>query len=80
MDTALIKYHMAKYGDSLQTLADALGIHKTTLSGKINGRDEFKQGEINIIVARYGLSPADTMKVFFNDLEVAKKATEGGAV
>ena len=71
MDAVLFKYFMGKHGDTLQTLADALQIHKTTLSGKINGRDEFKQGEINVIVNRYNLSPDETMNVFFSDAKVA---------
>lgn len=75
MDKDLLKYYIAKNGDTMQKLADVLGIHVTTLSGKVNGRDEFKQGEINTIVSRYGLSSDETMSVFFNDAKVAKLST-----
>lgn len=71
MDAVLFKYFMGRYGDTLQTLADALNIHKTTLSGKINGRDEFKQGEMTVIIDRYNLTPDETMNVFFSDVKVA---------
>ena len=75
MDKALLKYYVEKNGETMKMLAEVLGIHPNTLSRKVNGVDEFTQGEINIIVARYNLSPDETMKIFFNDVKVANLET-----
>jgi len=76
LDKALLKYYIEKNGDTMKTLAGVLGIHPNTLSRKVNGADEFTQSEINVIVARYNLSPENTMKIFFNDHKVAELDTE----
>lgn len=74
MDKDLLKYRIAKYGETATELANAMGIHETTLSAKINGSAEFKQSEINFIVERYGLSSDDTMAIFFKE-RVAENST-----
>ena len=76
MNGLLLKYIAARYGDTMQDLADALGIFPTTLSRKVNGKDEFKLREIRQIIERYSLTPEDVMRIFFTD-EVAKSDTEG---
>ena len=75
MDKDLLKYRIAKYGETAAELANAMGIHETTLSAKINGSAEFKQSEINFIVERYGLTGDETLAIFFKD-RVADKSTE----
>jgi len=56
---------MAKYGDTYQTLAEALGRTVPALCRKINGQLPFKQKEISIIIDRYNLSGDDAIRIFF---------------
>lgn len=56
---------MAKYGDTYQTLAEALGITLPALSHKVNGQRPFKQKEISIMIDRYELSGDDAIRIFF---------------
>lgn len=67
MDKALLRSHMAKYGDTQESLAEYLGISLSRLNAKINeaGGAEFKQTEIAFIKRRYGLSPRETDSIFF---------------
>lgn len=67
MNKQLLKAEMMRYGDNGQTLADALGIARTTLSSKMseNNDAEFTQGEIAIIKGRYKLSAKDIDNIFF---------------
>lgn len=63
-NTRLLKAQMVLYGDTIQTLADHLGINRQNASIKINGRREFKQSEIAKIVTRYNLKPDDMREIF----------------
>lgn len=62
---ALMKLH----GDTGQTLADHLGISRSTLSAKINETNgaEFTQSEIGQIKELYGLAAEDIIDIFFNE-------------
>lgn len=63
-DTHLLRYYIHKNGDTVEVLANYLGIGRVALSSKINNRSEFKQSEIRRIADRYKL-PADIcMKLF----------------
>ena len=68
MDKALLRSHMAKYGDTQESLAEYLGISLSRLNAKINeaGGADFKQTEIAFIKRRYGLSPRETDSIFFS--------------
>ncbi len=56
---------MARYGDTLATLAEAIGISTRALSCKINGILCFKQTEIIKIKERYNLTPDELCTIFF---------------
>ena len=64
-----LRAQMARYGDTGQTLAEALGMAINTLSEKMNGKRDFTQSEIRAIKQRYNLSPEEIDLIFFN-LEV----------
>lgn len=57
---------MVLFNDTNETLAEALNISRQTMSAKINGKVDFKQSEIKIIVERYKLTPEETEQIFFN--------------
>ncbi len=67
MDKKLLKSHMAKYGDTQQELANAMGISLSRLNAKINEASgaEFTQTEISFIAERYNMSPKEITLVFF---------------
>lgn len=52
-DTHLLKYYIAKNGDTIGTLAEALDMKRSTLSAKINNKRDFKQSEMILIGSRY---------------------------
>lgn len=59
---AIIAYH----GDTQKEVADALGISVQTVSDKVNGYTDFKQGEIKILIERYNLTPEQVDEIFFS--------------
>ena len=68
-NTKLLKAKMVLNGDTIQTLADSLGINRQNASIKINGKRDFKQKEIATIVRRYKLTYAETEAIFFPELQ-----------
>lgn len=56
VDTHLFKFIMKKNGDNGDTLAAALGISRTSLSMKINNKQDFKLSELRILAGRYKLT------------------------
>ena len=56
MHTSLLKAEMVKNGDTQESLAEALGISRQTLNGKILGKVDFRQNEILFIKDRYRLT------------------------
>lgn len=68
-NTKLLKAKMILNGDTIQTLAECLGINRQNASIKINGKREFKQLEIAIIVRRYKLSYEEIESIFFSNLQ-----------
>ena len=60
-----LRAQMARHGDNTTTLSKALGITVPTLSCKVNGSQNFKQPEIQMIIDRYGLTAEETMSIFF---------------
>lgn len=57
---------MALFEDSIEDLAKYLGITRQTLVGKIEGKFDFKENEIKLIIARYKLTPEETHEIFFS--------------
>lgn len=60
-----LRAYMAKYGDTNETLAQALGRSYVAFSQKINGKKPFTQTEIKIILERYHLEADDVQRIFF---------------
>ena len=58
---------MISYGDTYETLAEALGIYTATLSNKINTKNGigFNQLEIIAIKNRYSLTADQIDRIFF---------------
>lgn len=67
MNRRLLKSFMVKFGDSGDTLSQALGISRGTLSNKMTGyrNSEFTQGEMLVIKGRYHLTPDEMNEIFF---------------
>ena len=78
MNEKLLKSFMAKYGDTQQSLADALGISRSRINSKIKGKGaSFRQNEIWAIKKRYHMSADDVDAVFFaSRLSLKDKITE----
>ena len=67
-NTKLLKAKMVLNGDTIQTLANSLGINRQNASIKVNGKREFKQSEIAAIVERYKLTYDEIDSIFFREL------------
>ena len=65
MNKALLESKMKLYGDTGGSLADYIGISRSTLSAKINEKAEFTQKEISMIKTRYELSADEVDGIFF---------------
>ena len=66
MNKELLRYFMAKHGDTNNSLAEVLGISTVSVSSKMNEKGtEFKQGEIAKIKDRYNLSADQVESIFF---------------
>lgn len=66
MEKAAMRSVMAKNGDTQERLAEALDLCVSGLNARINGKIEFRAGEISKIVRRYKLTPDETTDIFFN--------------
>ena len=60
-----LKAEMLRHGDTNETLAEALGISKASISKKLNAKKDFKQTEIRIVKERYNLTGEDLIRIFF---------------
>ena len=60
---------MALFEDTVEELAEHLGITRQTLTQKIIGESEFKRDEMDKIITRYKLTPEDTHEIFFSRKE-----------
>ncbi len=65
MNKALLESKMKLFGDTGGSLAEYLGISRTTFSCKINGKADFTQREIALIKMKYDLSANDVDGIFF---------------
>lgn len=66
MDTLMLKWHMKKNGDTVNSLANKLGMASSTLYLKLRNDSSFTQREIQSIVRFYKLAPKDVVQIFFN--------------
>ena len=64
-NTRLLKAKMVLFGDTISTLAAALGINRQNASIKVNGKRDFKQTEIAKIKERYKLTLEEVAAIFF---------------
>ena len=67
-NTRLLKAQMVLHGDTIQTLADSLGINRQNASIKVNDKRDFKQSEIAVIAKRYKLTYIEVEDIFFSDV------------
>lgn len=79
MNKRLLESEMKANGDTGGTLAEYLGIARSTFSAKINETNgaEFTQGEISLIKDKYNLDPNRVVLIFFTK-EVSKLDTGKG--
>lgn len=66
MNTNEMKAAMKRNQDTQEKLAEALDLHISGVSARVNGKIDFRCSEIVKIVNRYKLSPEDTARIFFN--------------
>lgn len=68
MNTTELKKVMLDHGDTSKALADYLEMAESTFSTKIHERGAaFRKREIQKIIDRYGLTPDQTMVIFFDN-------------
>lgn len=65
----LFKSKMSLFGDdTINSLADYLGIARQTLSRKLNGEADFTQTEMSLIKIRYNLSDEEFTRIFAKEI------------
>jgi DNA-binding XRE family transcriptional regulator len=57
---------LRKFGHTQNELAEMLGITYQSLSIKMNGRRDFSQSEIYMIITMYSLTGEEVIDIFFN--------------
>ena len=67
MNSNNLKAAMAKHNDTQEKLAEFLGLQVSGINARINGKIDFRRSEINAIRERYGLSPEETIEIFFSE-------------
>jgi len=66
MNAKELKIEMLRHDDNGESLAEALGINRTTLSRKLNDPEaDFTQKEMAIIIKRYSLNGDRIAEIFF---------------
>lgn len=67
MNTKEFKSVMARNEDTQEQLAKAVGIQLSGINARINGNIQWRASEIGAVIRRYKLTPAETMKIFFEE-------------
>lgn len=62
-----LKQLIESRNDTAEKLAEAIGMHPITIHNKINGKTDWKLGEIKAIAKRYGLTREQISYVFFEE-------------
>ena len=70
-----LRAQMARHGDNNTELAEALGVSLSGISNRLNGKQAFTLAEVQIIIDRYNLTPAEVVLIFFTP-KVAENETE----
>ena len=65
MNSLEMKVAMKRNKDTLEKLAEVLGLQISGVCARVNGHIEFRANEMNIIRKRYNLSPEEIIKIFF---------------
>lgn len=60
-----LRSKMVLHEDTIESLADHLGLSRQTLSSRMNGHSRFKSDEIMSIADRYGLGSDEIVEIFF---------------
>lgn len=74
-DKRKLKAAIALAGESQKTLAEKMAMQTASLNYRINGRLDFKAGEIEKIAKILDLTPMEIIAIFFAK-EVDKSSTE----
>ena len=64
MNSIEMKVAMKRNEDTLEKLAEALGLQVSGAWARVNGQTEFRAKEISKIRQRYNLSAEDIVKIF----------------
>ena len=64
-NTPLLKEHIKESGYKIGFLAQQLGISNHSMSRKINGKNEFKASEIDILCKSLKIGAKDRTAIFF---------------
>lgn len=62
-----LRSYMVLHEDTIESLAEYLGISRQTLSGRINGHTQFKMDEVMLIADKYKLKSNEIMEIFFKE-------------
>ncbi len=64
MNSLEMKVAMKRNADTLEKLAEALGLKVSGAWARVNGKTDFRANEIKTIRQRYNLSAEDIVKIF----------------
>lgn len=67
-DINLLYSKIVLNGENWESLAKLLGISSQALAKKKNGESAWSQLQIKTIVDHYGLTPQDTIAIFFSHM------------
>ena len=64
MNKRAFRAKMIYYGDTYESVAEALNISPASVGNKVNGRFPFTQDEITILKERWNLTPQEVDEIF----------------
>ena len=68
MNINLLKSKIVLKGKKIPTIANDLGISRTSLYRKLKGKSEFTRSEIARLIGILDLKKENAIEIFFNDL------------
>lgn len=78
---SMLRSKMSLYGDNtLDSLADYLGIARQTLSRKLNGEADFTQTEMSMIKIRYNLTDEEFTQIFTKGINCDEYSTSSETI
>lgn len=66
MNKNLLKAKMVANNDSVEELAETLGVTKITLYSRLNGNSQFSCKDVGIMKRRYNLTAEELDHIFFD--------------